>query len=1458
MRSTSLTFTLLLMILSGILRGLLAQQPYIEKDFKNYRPVTPTAFQFLKYTEMPVSEYTGIPGISIPLYEIKEDGVSVPLTLNYHAGGIRVSQDASWIGLGWDMTFGSIVQIVNDNDDLGTNIYGNPYKKVLPDPLGGVLPVKLPQRWVYHAKNLAAPPSCGLDMFDGSGRTGWESPWPINPPSNDHKYAIVFDGYVPIKGEYSVRQIDFFENHEHYFDSEPDIFQANFLGHSLNFILDWGVTNPTLSTAIVMGQRHSYKIIAIANGGCKIIAPTGDEFYFEIVSTVKSIYTFTGPEPIDSKTKTSTRIWLLTKIVTTKKKEIIFNYTKTSPVKCFPNYSESFRQSIRTGVSTMGKMGESEGYMASTWPYENTPTTGNLFTSTSIATENRYYPQSIVFPKGRVNFITSATPDVAGGQRLDSIAIVSAHDSVLPVLSYKMSYGMFDTLTAKGNRYTANISVGSTSLRLKLLSVTQQDGGIYSFRYNSTPLPDKNSFAQDLWGYYNGATSNTSLIPNPLRFKQRTADWSYDNRNNNSANILYAKAGILEEIKYPTQGKTVLEYELNQFDNYWVPDYSQVSNTISSGNGLRVKNIYYYSEDAIKAKTERYTYKGGKAITPMQLFRQYNATIIVTSFSPNECRSYLINEVSQAGFFSSNPLSSTKGVGYDTVTREEVALDGSTKGKTVSLFQNIPDKITHSAQNFSQTNITLPAVKDNINNPENGSVKQVLYYDKNNFLQKKVENKYRNFLSNLYYGARVFNYSWKYYFCGGDHGFNSISQHMIGYYPIINRITKPDVSKTTLFSSSQADSMVVEKVYSYNEYYVLLRSVYERSIIPGQSVQFPYLSTSYLYPDSYSASTVYNEMINRNMIGIPVHIEKSSDNHSPTEKTLTQYQILNDRILPATTSITKRWHPYNVKSQLVTYDSFDDAGNLLQFTSQNQPTSLVWGYGNNYVIAEATNAKSNQVFYTSFEDVDGTRNVQSKTGEKIRTSNYTKSLTGLTNGQYRLEYWKKNNSAWQLQVADITVSIASYTINIAASEINPIDEVRFYPHGSLMKSYTYKPLIGINSETDASNRTIRYEYDGAGRLYLIRDENGNILKQFCYNYAGQEENCLPNVYYSVPITKYFYKQNCSAGMVPIGLKYSVPAKWKASFVSQEFADRLAMEAFNMEGQNKANAEGACTDQIYVKLSYENLTQYDVDVLNGFGGYRADIVFSFFADQACTQPVSVTNLNVKYTVSHNCNDELVPVPDPSGAEIIANGHSIIARYDAIVSSYKNTNCQSVYVPPHENDPGGWREICSVVPCDFSYCVLPDPAYHITSICDTESEEPPVSSNIYAKISYENIANIPDGITADVVLRFYSDEACTTPASVSDLSLSYNIETNCNQTLVSNIEAVYPEPNPNPANWVVDGTQSITVSGSSCILSSYTMVHHEYYGQLGGGPDYMVPLTKCDVVFELQNGNGYIVK
>jgi hypothetical protein len=81
--------------------------------------MTPEAASFAVYANYPVMHYTGVPDINIPLYEIDVDGFKLPITLSYHASGIRVDQEASWVGLGWNLNVGSrISRTIKSMDDF--------------------------------------------------------------------------------------------------------------------------------------------------------------------------------------------------------------------------------------------------------------------------------------------------------------------------------------------------------------------------------------------------------------------------------------------------------------------------------------------------------------------------------------------------------------------------------------------------------------------------------------------------------------------------------------------------------------------------------------------------------------------------------------------------------------------------------------------------------------------------------------------------------------------------------------------------------------------------------------------------------------------------------------------------------------------------------------------------------------------------------------------------------------------------------------------------------------------------------------------------------------------------------------------------------------------------------------------------------------------------------------------
>lgn len=133
-------------------------------------------------------------------------------------------------------------------------------------------------------------------------------------------------------------------------------------------------------------------------------------------------------------------------------------------------------------------------------------------------------------------------------------------------------------------------------------------------------------------------------------------------------------------------------------------------------------------------------------------------------------------------------------------------------------------------------------------------------------------------------------------------------------------------------------------------------------------------------------------------------------------------------------------------------------------------------------------------FYEGFEDKGTSGNAFA--GKKYNHSSYRLSCRMLAGKQYYVDYRYLDNNVWHYQRKE-------YVHNMLLNEGSAIDEVRVYPVDALMTTYTYDPLVGITSETDPSGRTILYEYDSFGRLIRIKDENGKIMQEYKYNYAGQ-------------------------------------------------------------------------------------------------------------------------------------------------------------------------------------------------------------------------------------------------------------------------------------------------------------------------------------------------------------------
>ncbi len=1237
-----LFFIFLLLFYSDFLKSQQAQPQIYKPIYDNLVPSAPTAFQFTKYMEMPVSQYTGIPNISLPVYTIKVDGVEFPIVISYHAGGIRVSQDASWVGLGWDLTLGSVIQTINDQDDFGSYL-GNPNPKVLPDYFHNAIPGSYPIRWNY-----------GQYCTVQSSHPSWVQSTPVNTPQANYGFMVATDYYAPVGGSVQ-RRVELFDYEE--YDSEPDIFKANFLGHSISFTRVFTNNN----TQYIVLNKKGYKIERTGdydNDAWNVTAPDGVKYYFE-----ERIVTKTSSETVDyygnsgSPSKPSSKTWMLTKVRTINNKFINISYSRTPEKNQYPGFSQ---KKYKITSEQQNLFSPSDAY-----PVGKLTIGFNFFSiqnfghSYSYTIESSLYPSLIEFEGGSIQFFTSTRQDVDGGIKLDQIKVKSNK----AIVDFNFNYEYFDASSVN----SAGFAISDNDFnrkRLKLSGITLLDGTAYTFQYNSTLLPKKNSFAQDYWGYYNGALSNQSLVPDAARLNRPDL---FNSGDNHSASISHAKAAVLEKIVWPTGGSTQFVYELNEFGNYWVPDFATTSNTVSHGHGLRVKEVIYSSSSGVVSKKSRYSYEGGKAINPKEMIR----TFPYSSVNFSSCGevgtfrllfgNYSLTEVNGNGFYSSNTFGSISGVGYDKVIVSDIGVNEELLGRTETFYHNYPDRVSSSSNSTLHINVSLPATKHyDPQKIQNGTVKEVKIYNGTGTLLTQEILSYSNIYSDIQYGARIYGYGMlvhpscqtvchgSSYWCGC--GWSYVSKHLVGYYPIFDFESR--LYQKVVKQYSNGIESVTSIHYGYDQYNQITTTDY---VSNGTTVTNKTIFT----PEATGVVRDYMVGANRfsDIWGIKSTIYPPNIYPGIVQSEYTStYKIVNGNYVQDVVTISENGPIIGGNPKLIQYDLYDNDGNLVQYSSQGLSNSIIWDYGNQYPVAKVGNSSYSNIAYTSFE-ADGSGNwgfghwkirydLSAVTGKKVYDleggmwhNTLDPSVT------YKVSFWAKGSrpgininhpgggftilqnsnevklirslNGWNYYEA-IVSNAANMGIWKHGHEPQTfIDEVRLHPVTAQMTTYTYEPLIGMTSQCDLNNRIQYYQYDAFNRLQYIRDENRNFLKMYCYTYNGQQEECNGTAVGNDAISQTFYR-DCGPGFNPGPYVYTIPANmYFGSTKASANAKRDQELAAN--GQLFANTNANCTAQtIYAKLTYENWTY-------AYNSSYADVVVRFYSDEACTQPATVTNL-----------------------------------------------------------------------------------------------------------------------------------------------------------------------------------------------------------------------------------------
>ncbi|QBA21241.1 hypothetical protein EU348_08575 [Chryseobacterium indologenes] len=371
-----------------------------------------------------------------------------------------------------------------------------------------------------------------VDEMNGSVGLGWTfiSGGVITRTIRDKpdEQSNFVGGEVPLIENFSTQLTEYLklcENDD--FDSEPDLYSANFGGYNMKFMIN-------KAGNITMLDQKDYQIKKNDNGNLfSIILDNGVRYNFNAVENIQNNIYNTGGHQIPSLYPQS---WYLTSIITPNGQTLTLEYQDV------------------TYTSTLSKSQSLTYTQGQQYKY------GDLQTDANI--HNFCPPLAYVIPP-TLGLIAESEQMVSGKQLKK---IYDANNNSI-VFSYSAQNGDYSKLT-NVKKYYKDIAIEdyslnystTTSSRLFLTEIrNNKTNSSHKFTYNNPEgLPSRLSFSRDMWGYYNGA-SNTSLVPKLFASTDTTAP-QYDGADQ-SVNPSYGQYGLLKMITYPTGGNTLFNYE---------------------------------------------------------------------------------------------------------------------------------------------------------------------------------------------------------------------------------------------------------------------------------------------------------------------------------------------------------------------------------------------------------------------------------------------------------------------------------------------------------------------------------------------------------------------------------------------------------------------------------------------------------------------------------------------------------------------------------------------------------------------------------------------------------------------------------------------------------------------------------------------------------------------------------
>ncbi len=1008
--------------------------------------------------------YTGKVNISLPIYELQVGKFKLPLSLNYTTGSIAVDQLPSWVGLGWSLRAGGqVTRITRGKPDEMRDTKN--VSSTVTVVMGGNATTN-----TTSASELAEYDFAYTTNYNSLNNSQWNTSGYLQNTLAQMPSTIVSANYI----EWFT---DYFPYHwitpnpsfsdQYSYDFEPDEYKFEVGSLSGSFYLAFDGTwkcetnqgNFKVEPTIVNLAPKGNRVIARAINSFKLTGPDGTKYYFGSFNAgnlLENIEFWRGPSRLNTGGDDRT-FW-----------ETAASYY----IPATPSVWEITK--IETPENeTIDFQYKKEGFLV-TFSYaprgHGTPSGFGLtfpgFIEQSLA--EPLYLTTITASNGvTIDVNSTLSSQLNSNSRIDNLSIYSSFlpnseiAAELVNASNKFlklnSIAVRDQSATRKNFQFDYIENLTERLKLSKFKEVWIDGSNnvfvnkkYQFAYKSGLLPAYGSGKVDHFGYYNNR--NPFFESNP-QFSDR-ADLENQYYASREPDHQYSSNEVLEKITYPTGGYTVYEYEPNDYSSEitrW-PFGTTAGSVNKTTGGIRISKISDYSALNEKASEKSYVYKStltGTLSTGVFSIPRPAYTEVYPNGDYNfDVRSFI-------------PFHRVRShITYTTVL--EKYLDGSYTKFTYNNYDNG----ANDAIPFYESTSPNPAFNDRQTFTDNqfkrGLLKSKEDYNTSGQMVRKEEMQYQDLFDN--YQRYTRNVRLLHNNQNGV-GYKSVA-YPVYYFPNFLRHEQKDLFLGTGTLSETQD-------YEYDSHNNLVLNKKLNS--QGDEIR-TILKYSYDFTSSNPASP-YDKLVAKHienpLIEEKIILVKGGQQFIMGGK-IKEYEDFNGLVLPAREYEVKTSEPIPTGSFVTTtsngsqgsltkdnryelvasFNKYDGLGRLREVKQSNEPTTVyLLGYGSKQVVAKIV------------------------------------------------------NTTYDIAKTYVDQNILDNPANDAILR-NHLNALRGIP-GAFVVTYTYNPLVGMTSITDANNRTQYFEYDNYNRLSLIRDQDQNIIKKFCYNFSGQVEDC-PN------------------------------------------------------------------------------------------------------------------------------------------------------------------------------------------------------------------------------------------------------------------------------------------------------------------------------------------------------------